>query len=233
MNKQLKKILAVMCITMAGTVIAATPTSPTLTGVTAPAEIFDGDNFTFHIQGTGLCSYDYDVGGNKYSHEITNKSTSMPNWVNTTQLWKFDGNENFHVHTIKVTATGTCKSPNGQPVTVDIKVKKKVPNNPVYTSVIAPAIIMPFTASCPAPYLYHTDNSDGGKGEYYCKKAEPTCPAGWTGSVDKVTGTLTCTSLPQPDIACQKSTPTWQWGAKYYKEGWNRMGCIANLKPAY
>ncbi len=244
MKMQLKKLLAVMCLTVTGSVIAATPPStplvtpngnlqpvvlaPTLTGVTAPAEIFAGDEFTVHIQGTGLCKYVLDAG--VYTHTEPPASTqTLPNWIAakpSVSWFPFltKTNESFHIYTLKVTATGTCKSPGGQPVTTTMKVKRPVLDNPGNSPVV-----VPFTASCPAPYLYHTDNSDGGKGEFYCKKYEPTCPAGWTGSVDKATGTLTCNSTPQPNIACPKSTPTWASGASYYKESWDKMGCKANV----
>jgi hypothetical protein len=57
------------------------------------------------------------------------------------------------------------------------------------------------------------------------------CPFGWDGG--PVDGKLVCNSKPQPHVACPKSTPDWQWGASYYKDGWNTMGCSANAKPAY
>jgi hypothetical protein len=112
---------------------------------------------------------------------------------------------------------------------------------------------------CPAPYNKDTGGFDVKKGEFECIKTAATCPDGYDSQRNDVTGQLTCTpkqipgapqgwvlqqalsttgkyvydSYPQPMINCPKSTPDWQWGTTYWKEGWNRMGCRANLKPAY
>lgn len=257
MNIQLKNILAVLCVTTAGTVMAATPTSPaqppiphllvlstvadgTITGLeVTPAEIFDNEAFTPWVSGTGKCAYQL-----KIDDEVFKPSVNVPQLPNG----KLSGAKSFlplptgvneHVFKVTVIPVAPCTSSAGATLTGNIKVKR-VPSVPINTGTptIAPVSIsvtpviatIPFTASCPAPYFYHTDGSDGGKGEYYCKKAEPTCPTGWAGSVDKATGTLTCTSIPQPTIPCQKSTPTWKWGAIYYKEGWDKMGCKAGIQ---
>ncbi len=107
-------------------------------------------------------------------------------------------------------------------------------------------------ASCPAPYVMSTQGFDTKKGEYQCIKTDATCPDGFNSATNEQTGQLTCTpkqtpqgwsqgagggklvydSAPQPNVYCPSSTPDWKWGTKYFKESWNRMGCIANLKPA-
>ena len=110
---------------------------------------------------------------------------------------------------------------------------------------------------CPAPYeKFEVPITDGiAKGEYFCKKKPAPCPANFYGSVDtsngeltchpdvvpsppiswskgKLTGTIVFESNPQPLINCPTS-PDWQWGTVYYKDSWNKMGCMARLKPAY
>jgi hypothetical protein len=112
---------------------------------------------------------------------------------------------------------------------------------------------------CPAPYVKDTGGFDVKKGEFECIKTAATCADGYISHRNDATGRLTCTpkqipatpqgwvlqstastegsyvfdSIPQPMINCPKSTPDWQWGTAYWKDGWNRMGCRANLKPAY
>ena len=111
-------------------------------------------------------------------------------------------------------------------------------------------------AACPAPYNKDTSGFDVKKGEFECIKTAATCPDGYDSQRNDMNGQLTCTpkqlpgapvgwtlgsgngkivydSIPQPLINCPKSTPDWQWGTTYWKESWNRMGCRANLKPAY
>jgi len=119
-----------------------------------------------------------------------------------------------------------------------------------------PQLSLDFTGICPSPYEKLTQGIDTSKGEYYCLKANVGCPAGFTGAMDSVTGKLSCTpvitaqcpvgwsggavdgklvcnSIPQPLVACPKNTKDWQWGTSYAKNSWNRMGCFANLKPAF
>lgn len=109
---------------------------------------------------------------------------------------------------------------------------------------------------CPAPYMKYTQGLNVAKGEALCAKSAATCPEGYNGKTNDQTGQLTCTpkndpasplgwtlgsasgvlifnSIPQPMVYCPKATPDWQWGTTYYKESWNRMGCTANIKPAY
>jgi hypothetical protein len=69
--------------------------------------------------------------------------------------------------------------------------------------------------------------TDDATGKAACKTNQS--PPGWTIN----DGTLTYNSIPQPMVPCPSSTPDWKWGTKYWKESWNRMGCVANLKPAY
>ena len=118
------------------------------------------------------------------------------------------------------------------------------------------AITMSEAMTCPTPYTKYTQGVDVSKGEAYCVKSDATCPDGYANNRNQQTGQLTCTpkvpvaspdgwthgsgngelsfnSIPQPMVKCPKSTPDWQWGTTYYKESWNRMGCRANLKPAY
>jgi hypothetical protein len=118
------------------------------------------------------------------------------------------------------------------------------------------AITMSEAMTCPTPYSKYTQGVDVSKGEAYCVKSDATCPEGYANNRNPQTGQLTCTpkvpvaapdgwthgsgngelsfnSIPQPMVKCPKSTPDWQWGTTYYKESWNRMGCRANLKPAY
>jgi len=56
-------------------------------------------------------------------------------------------------------------------------------------------------------------------------------PLGWSPAAGH--GVYTFNSIPQPMVKCPKATKDWQWGTRYFKESWNRMGCVANLKPAY
>lgn len=115
---------------------------------------------------------------------------------------------------------------------------------------------IPQMTTCPAPYNKDTSGFDVKKGEFECIKTAATCPDAYDSQRNDMTGQLTCTlkqmpaaplgwapgmgggklvyeSIPQPMINCPKSTPDWQWGTTYWKESWNRMGCRANLKPAY
>lgn len=46
------------------------------------------------------------------------------------------------------------------------------------------------------------------------------CPNGWAGSA--ADGKLVCNSKPQPIVTC----PTNVDGSKYFKNGWNTMGCV-------
>lgn len=109
---------------------------------------------------------------------------------------------------------------------------------------------------CPAPYTKSTQGYDVSKGESQCIKTAGTCADGYVSQRNDQNGQLTCTpaaalaappgwspaagqgvyvfnSIPQPMVKCPKATKDWQWGTHYFKESWNRMGCIANLKPAY
>jgi hypothetical protein len=116
--------------------------------------------------------------------------------------------------------------------------------------------VLQMPATCPAPYTKYTNGMDESKGEYECVKSAATCPDAYDSHRNDANGELTCTlkqippaptgwapgagggnlvytSIPQPMVNCPKATPTWQWGTTYWKESWNRMGCRANLKPAY
>lgn len=118
------------------------------------------------------------------------------------------------------------------------------------------SMVMSDTTTCPAPYTKYSQGVDASKGESYCVKSDATCPEGYSSNRNQQNGQLTCTpkaavpapdgwspgfgtgvlvfnSVPQPLVKCPKSTPDWQWGTTYYKEGWNKMGCRANIKPAY
>lgn len=109
---------------------------------------------------------------------------------------------------------------------------------------------------CPAPYTKSTAGYDVSKGESQCIKSAATCPDGYVSQRNDQNGQLTCTpaaamqaqvgwsagpahgvyvfnSIPQPMVKCPKATKDWQWGTRYFTESWNRMGCIANPKPAY
>ena len=117
-------------------------------------------------------------------------------------------------------------------------------------------MVMSDETICPAPYVKTTNGMDASKGESLCIKSAAICPDGYSGNTNDQNGQQTCTqkvdttpplgwktgvgsgilvfnSIPQPMVKCPKATKDWQWGTKYYKESWNRMGCIANLKPAY
>ncbi len=117
------------------------------------------------------------------------------------------------------------------------------------------AATMQLAPTCPAPYTMSTAGFDTSKGEFECIKTAATCPDGYTTQNNNSTGQVQCTlkpvpppplgwslnsgggaivydSIPQPMIACPKSTPSWQWGTAYWKDSWNRMGCRANFKPA-
>jgi hypothetical protein len=118
------------------------------------------------------------------------------------------------------------------------------------------AMTMSEAMTCPTPYTKYTQGVDVSKGEAYCVKPDATCPEAYTSNRNPQTGQLTCTpkvpvaspegwthgagngeqsfnSIPQPMVKCPTATPAWQWGTTYYKESWNRMGCRANLKPAF
>lgn len=112
---------------------------------------------------------------------------------------------------------------------------------------------------CPGGYDYYPGGdvgtpTDKEKGVAFCVKKKPACPDhffpnfseatgdlictpniqaacpdGWTGGV--VDGKLVCKSKPQPFVLCP-TTEKWQWGTKYYKENWNKMGCYENGKVA-
>ncbi len=83
--------------------------------------------------------------------------------------------------------------------------------------------------SCPQGW---TGSLDSSTGNLTCTLTNsPTCPVGWHGSVQN--GKLVCNPLQQPTITCPTSTPDWQWGAKYYSQSWNILGCTPNVKPAY
>jgi hypothetical protein len=127
---------------------------------------------------------------------------------------------------------------------------------PQAPAVVLGGITMSPAMNCPSPYTRYTQGVDVSKGEAYCVKSDGTCPEGYTSGRNQQTGQLTCTpktpvdapdgwthgggngvlvfnSIPQPLVNCPKSTPDWQWGTTYFKESWNRMGCRANLKPAF
>ncbi|MFS2033500.1 hypothetical protein ACEN8I_05680 [Polaromonas sp. CT11-55] len=118
------------------------------------------------------------------------------------------------------------------------------------------AVTFPEAMTCPTPYTKYTQGVDVSKGEAYCVKTDATCPDTYASNRNPQNGQLTCTpkvpvaapdgwthgsgngelifnSISQPLVKCPKSTPDWQWGTTYYKEGWNRMGCRANMKPAF
>lgn len=143
-----------------------------------------------------------------------------------------------------------------------VVVKDKPVGNPGGIGGVAPVAVNPnlnlglAETICPAPYTKSTSGLNVAKGEALCIKSAATCPEGYNGNTNQQTGQLTCTpkndpqsplgwtlgsasgllvfnSIPQPLVYCPKSTPDWQWGTTYYKESWNRMGCTANIKPAY
>ena len=123
-----------------------------------------------------------------------------------------------------------------------------------HASVMTP--MMTEETICPAPYSKFTSGMDASKGESLCVKSAGTCADGYVSQRNDLNGQLTCipntpvpaplgwsagpghgvyvfNSIPQPIVKCPKATKDWQWGTRYYTESWNRMGCIANLKPAY
>ncbi len=137
MNMHLKKTLAVMCITLAETVIAATPNSarvdpplspmliPTVTGLIAPAVLFVGDDLYYLIEGVGICEYHLDIGNGFAGNE----KFSLPVNGSVKTQYKVAADENFHVYTLTVTPKDTCNSAGGRPFTANIKVMKRVLNN--------------------------------------------------------------------------------------------------------
>ena len=128
------------------------------------------------------------------------------------------------------------------------------------TMLTAPAamtgiVMMVDETICPAPYVKNTQGMDVSKGESQCIKTDATCADGYTNNRNQQTGQLTCTpkvmpaaplgwkqgtgygsvvydSIPQPLVKCPKATQDWKWGTSYFKESWNRMGCLANQKIA-
>jgi hypothetical protein len=149
-------------------------------------------------------------------------------------------------------ATPATPAPGGKPA-AGMGMGALQPQAPV---IAMGAITLSEAMTCPTPYTRYTQGVDVSKGEAYCVKSDATCPEGYASNRNQQTGQLTCTpkvpvaapdgwthgsgngelsfnSIPQPMVKCPKSTPDWQWGTTYYKESWNRMGCRANLKPAY
>ncbi len=125
---------------------------------------------------------------------------------------------------------------------------------PVTVSPGMASAVMQMAPTCPAPYMMSTQGFDTSKGEFECIKTAATCPDAYDSIRNDATGQLQCKlkqippappgwapgtgggalvyeSIPQPMIACPKSTPTWQWGTFYWKDSWNRMGCRANFAP--
>lgn len=146
----------------------------------------------------------------------------------------------------------TPAEPAGKPVT-GMGSAAMQPQSP---AVLLGATTMSDATVCPTPYSKYTSGMDVSKGESICVKSDATCPDAYTSARNEQNGQLTCTpkvsvaspngwtpgsgtgvlvfnSIPQPMVKCPKTTPDWQWGTTYFKESWNRMGCRANLKPAY
>lgn len=82
----------------------------------------------------------------------------------------------------------------------------------------------------PQPCPTHWEGSvDSATGKLDCTPKAVTCPEGWVGGMQN--GKLVCNSAPLPKVQCSESTPTNQWGASYYTEGWRIYGCSKNLAP--
>jgi hypothetical protein len=213
--------------------ITVTPDTP------APGETV---KYTFSTEGTGRCQLyvlTSGPGGSVAQDALVNLT---PNGGGSLELTA--GIEG--TYTIKADDSGKVFPKCKGAIATSFTVKK-----------VAIAILTP-PAACPAPYVKRVDGVDQARGEYYCERTAPTCPAGgipqvlvrgnqarfscvtnlalancpdgWTGA--KAKGTLTCDSISQPKIVCPTSA-AWQWGATYYTESWNKMGCRANPKPAF
>lgn len=140
----------------------------------------------------------------------------------------------------------------GKPGTANAPAATTMPTAP---AVMAGIVVMSEETICPAPYVKHTLGMDVAKGESQCIKTDATCADGYSNNRNQQTGQLTCTpkavpdaplgwkqgtgngsvvydSIPQPPVKCPKATQDWKWGTSYFKEGWNRMGCMANPKIA-
>jgi hypothetical protein len=80
--------------------------------------------------------------------------------------------------------------------------------------------------ACPT----HWEGSvESATGKLECTPKAVTCPEGWVGGMQG--GKLVCNSAPLPKVQCSDSTPTNQWGASYYTEGWRIYGCSKNMAP--
>ena len=140
----------------------------------------------------------------------------------------------------------------GKPGTAGAQAAATMPTGP---AAMAGIVMMTDETICPVPYVKNTQGMDVAKGESQCIKTDATCADGYTNSRNQQTGQLTCTpkvipdapsgwkhgtgngsvvydSIPQPLVKCPKATQDWKWGTSYFKESWNRMGCLANQKIA-
>lgn len=80
----------------------------------------------------------------------------------------------------------------------------------------------------PQPCPTHWDGSvDSATGKLECSPKVVACPDGWVGGIQN--GKLVCNSAPLPKVSCAESTPTNQWGASYFTDGWRVYGCSKNL----
>ncbi|MBL8515815.1 MAG: hypothetical protein JNM76_02505 [Betaproteobacteria bacterium] len=97
---------------------------------------------------------------------------------------------------------------------------------------------------CPEDYKLWYVVGDGGAsalpslfspGTMVCvrKPGNPECPPGYQGGKDsKEENLVYCAPDPQPTLPCPTATPQWKWGSMYFKQGWQVMGCTANVEPA-
>jgi hypothetical protein len=236
--------------------LGATGVQAALTGVTvSPAVANPGQRLDFTVTASGsACAAKFVLNGLNYyvlpnAKETNGMWTNAPGTPGKTSL--LGGIAMPGTYPIVVTGmTGGAFPACAGTVSATLVVQSTTPQVAIpLPGTILNAPLQPL--NCPAGYEKTFDNPS--KGEIKCRKLPVACPTGFDGSVDANTGNLDCVpkpascpqgwsggmqggvlkcvSAPQPNLSCPKSTPQWQWGTSYYKEGWRIMGCSANLEP--
>jgi hypothetical protein len=234
----------------------------TITGLTSvPATPVTGESVKFKMTttGSGQCGVRLVYAGSNYEPSDNALINTQPNGGGVIDK----SFTKAGTYMLKAMGSPTLNPNCNGEATMTLVVKEKPAANPGPVVSSTPVVVakpnLPLALAetiCPAPYTKSTQGLNVAKGEALCIKSAATCPEGYNGKTNDQTGQLTCTpkndpqsplgwtlgsasgvlifnSIPQPMVFCPKSTPDWQWGTTYYKESWNRMGCTANIKPAY
>jgi hypothetical protein len=249
-------VASTLCLS-AGAALAAPGKITGISAQPSPAKV--GEKLVFKVQATGdLCAYRIEIEGHQYKYDGSANSKTQggailnnPNTPGELTLFgglNKAGTFDVLVYGMSGGALPNCQGSAQMKLTVQASGMVAAPVGglgvagsftPLHCQQGFTESSLPQSAKdageltctkqaafCPENYIGQMDQATG---KLVCEPKPGACPDGWSGGMQN--GKLVCNPNPQPTVKCPDKTPSNQWGASYYKDGWRVYGCSKNMAP--